>query len=386
MNTANRTLLNTLKIKYPIFQAPMAGVSTVELASKVTNYGGLGSLPLAGLDFTNIDSLQKLNAMLNDYHSQVNDEIPSHIVNLNFFCHDIYSPPTNSQINNWKSLYGSVLSTDNHDMLNSLNYDKNGNVSFKQFEQSSSPGFSKLMEFLTHNIQPAIVSFHFGTPSVETITQFQQNDIMVFVTSTSLDETIHLYDLGVDGIILQGYEAGGHRGNFLSSSRLDENLSTHALFTQLIKYLNTRPVSTRALPYLIPAGGIHDSNTVKYYLDAGAAGVQIGSAFLSTPECTTHTFYRAISEQQKRIPTVMINSVLGKYARAIKTKFIENMVYNNKFSEEELPPYGYMYNAYKELKPKVAHSQDIGFYLAGQNYYENESDALVEDVMNKLTQ
>ena len=92
----------------------------------------------------------------------------------------------------------------------------------------------------------------------------------------------------MDGIILQGYEAGGHRGNFLISKTFDENLSTQALFIQLKKYIDT--LDQQNVPFLVPAGGIVDSETINYYLEQGSDAVQLGTAFLATPESTNSKF------------------------------------------------------------------------------------------------
>ena len=420
-------LVSKLGIDYPIFLSPMAGVSTIDMSIGVSNNGGLGSIPLASIDFRKQDSIEKLENLIIEYKKKLinsttktktktktkdNDQL---VVNLNFFCHEIENEPNQQQINNWKQLYKqSVFDNNTEDddafkLLDEIQF-INGNVSFKEIENNENhiDQYNKLMEYL-EQLKPSIISFHFGMPSPKTIKRLQNQGIMIFITSTSLEETIYLTnnnnnndddDAKIDGIILQGYEAGGHRGNFLiSDDKFDEKLSTHSLFIQLKQYLDEN-VTTGYKPYLVPAGGIIDIDTINYYLSLGADAVQMGTAFLATPECINHKFFNTNNISGQRKPTIMIDLVSGKFARTVTTDFITNLIKkgnnnNNYYTKNELPSYGYAYHGYKSLKSIIKNHtknikdikdiKDIGFYLAGQNYYQIEKNKLTQEIMKILT-
>jgi nitronate monooxygenase len=368
-------LLQKLGVEHPIFLSPMAGVSPISLSAAVTNSGGLGSIPLASIDFRQDDGLHKLNALIEDYAAGIDK--PRNVVNLNFFCHEVEHAPDTAQVDNWKQLYQKAIHASG-DVLAKAQF-TNGNVSFRELERDHPAKYSLLMDYLG-TLRPKAVTFHFGIPNNATMKWLQQKTgCLVLVTATSVAEAVFLVEKGVDGIVLQGYEAGGHRGNFLADETSDENLSTHALFSQVKKYVDTLPVD-RA-PYLVPAGGIGDAATIRYYLAQGADAVQLGTAFLATPESLTAKFFSAAVDGT-RADTAMVELVSGKRARAVRTAFIDALVGLNEFRRDELPGYGYAYNAYKSLKPLV--EQDIGFYLAGQNYHQISKGKLAEQVMHEL--
>ncbi|CAD1812846.1 Nitronate monooxygenase family protein [Candida parapsilosis] len=365
------SLLKKLNVKYPILQSPMAGVSTPEMAKAVTAGGGLGALPLAPLDFTRDDStsFDKLDKLV--------ASAGTNAVNLNFFCHEIESAPGQLQVENWKTLYNDgVIDTKFKNVIDTIKF-SNGNVSFKEVEEDQKK-LEKLIEKLK-SIKPAIISFHFGIPSNNTIDELRKFSL-VFGTATSLKEALHLSKNGFDGIILQGIEAGGHRGQFLDSFQphLDEDLSTQALFHKVKQNLGNDAV------YIVPAGGITTANSVKHYLDHGADAVQIGTAFLATPESATSKFYSKLLGQESTVMTALIS---GKPARCIRTPFIDDIVKSNRFELSELPPYGYAYDAYKKLKGELSSNggPDIGFYLAGQNQFQISKDKSTLEIMNELT-
>lgn len=331
--------LQTLGIRFPIIQAPMAGVSTPEMCFKVSKFGGLGSLPFGA----NIQStIESLNVFKLKYDT--------HKVNVNFFAHDVDNVINEEMVNNWKKLYHGegIL--------------KNGNVSFKEFET-----FPQFNSFLTDliNFKPLVVSFHFGLPSNETIERLKQSGILVFATVTSVEEAKYCLTRSVDGLVLQGFEAGGHRGTF---SEYDEFLSTDALFKQ-IKNMNPDC-------FIIPAGGIVDTSTIQYYLDQGASAVQLGTAFLTTDESLANK--KIITNSQ--LPTIMTDLISGKPARCIRTSFIEEVEKNR---INPLPPYGWMYDGYKTWKANQDETK--GFYLVGANYKQAEHGLSTEKVMANLT-
>lgn len=150
-------------------------------------------------------------------------------INLNFFCHDVIDNVTEDQKENWFSLYKSATKF-NTDMGN-ITFNSRA-MSFKDNEGTST--FSELISFLRNKFTPKVVSFHFGTPSKTSIEEFQKLGILVFATATSVQEVKQAIDKGVNGIICQGYEAGGHRGNYIvQDQRFDEKLSTALLMNRI---------------------------------------------------------------------------------------------------------------------------------------------------------
>ncbi|KAI5965096.1 hypothetical protein KGF57_000889 [Candida theae] len=347
----------------------MAGVSTPEMAAAVSKGGGLGALPLAPLDFTSDDttSFDKLNNLI--------QAAGTNVVNLNFFCHEIEQTPTRIQSDNWRKLYNDVTEARFKPLVESMEF-TNGNVSFKEVENDKEK-LKTLIEKL-RSINPVIISFHFGIPSNSTIDELKKFSL-VFGTATSLQEARHLANNGLDGVILQGIEAGGHRGQFIDKYQphSDEDLSTQALFHKVKQGLGGSHV------YLVPAGGITSASLVKHYIDEGADAVQVGTAFLATPESATSKFFNKTSGDETTVMTALIS---GKPARAVRTPFIDSIVEKNQFALSDLPPYGYAYDGYKKLKGELsAEGHDIGFYLAGQNHYQIRKNKSTLEIMQELT-
>lgn len=350
-----KVFVETLGLKYPIIQAPMAGVSTPMLASKVLTHGALGSLPFG-------PNLSNPNKVFDDIDSFSQLTHGSKTVNVNFFSHEPNNKLTLSQTNNWHQLYDGETK---HIKLT------NGGISFKEFEQTDK--FDLFMAQLCQ-LKPKMVSFHFGIPSGSSIKCLQQHGILVFAAATSIKEVEHLVQQGVDGVVLQGYEAGGHRGDFLDSNCLDENLSTWSLFLKVKALLNP-PC------FVIVSGGIIDSQEIKKYLQSGASGCQLGTAFVSTKESSQNSFIH----RNKHYQTIMTDLVSGRNARCLRTPFIESLI-SRQLSKTlyDLPPFQYSYSGYKTWKQEKG-SEEIGFYLVGQNYNLAEHDLTTDQVMENLT-
>ncbi|EGW29973.1 uncharacterized protein SPAPADRAFT_63598 [Spathaspora passalidarum NRRL Y-27907] len=365
---ASINLTKRLGIKYPLLLAPMAGVLTSAFSATVTNLGGLGSIPISHIDFTNANSIDQLDKLMSKY--QVRDRSS---VNLNFFCHEPVPEPTEVSIDNWKQLYRRVISDE--DVVDRVRL-FTPSKSFKEFETDEA-ALSRLLSCLD-KFRPKVVSFHFGIPASSTIAKLHDLGILVFASATSLDEAVYLHKFEIDGIILQGFEAGGHRGNFLSDADVDEKLSTQSLFVQVRDHFKGEG------PFLIPAGGIDDGAIVKYYIDNGAAAVQVGTAFLGVRESLTSPFFSNVGRSERR-NTAMVDLVSGKFARTVRTPFIDALIDSAKKFPGELPGYGYRYNAYKELRGLNKGELDVGFYLAGQNYYSINPDLSIEEIVKNLT-
>jgi nitronate monooxygenase len=288
------TLQQLLKISLPIIQAPMAGVQGHALAIAVSNAGGLGSLPCALL---NLESMRaELTAI------QAGTTAP---FNVNFFCH---APPTPDA--NREAVWRAAL----RPYYRALGVDENS--------IQSGPGrapFSHEVADVLEIFKPPVVSFHFGLPEPALIARVLRWGAKVLSSATSVAEAKWLEANGVDAIIAQGLEAGGHRGMFLSND-LSTQVGTFALLPQIVHAVK--------LP-VIAAGGIADEAGVAAALEMGAAGVQVGTSYLCCPEAQTSVVHRAALLSSARDPsshlTALTNIFTGRPARGIVNRLIREM-------------------------------------------------------------
>ena len=283
-------LLDLFGIELPIIQAPMAGVQGHALAVAVSEAGGLGSLPCAAL---NADAMR---AELAAVKGQTNKPF-----NVNFFCH---APPIldSQRESAWRNTlrpYYEELGID----LNSIP-DGPGRTSFNM----------KIAELL-RQVRPPVVSFHFGLPAAELLDVVRSWGAKVLSSATTVKEARWLEERGVDAIIAQGDEAGGHRGHFLTT---DE--TTRAGTRTLVKQF----VDTVKVP-IIAAGGIADRQGVTAALGWGAAGVQIGTAYLLSPQATTSIVHRAALNGDAARHTELTNLFTGRPARGIVNRLMREL-------------------------------------------------------------
>ncbi len=284
------TLQELLGIELPIIQAPMAGVQDHALAVAVSNAGGLGSLPCA---MFSLDAMRSELAALKAKTSQP--------FNVNFFCH---APATASAERDaaWRALLAP--------------YYKEHGIDVESIR--TGPGrapFSAEAAAVLEEFRPAIVSFHFGLPSAELLARVRAWGAKILSSATTVDEARWLEARGVDAIIAQGVEAGGHRGVFLSDD-LTSQVGTIALVPQVIRAVK--------LP-VIAAGGIADARGVAAALALGAAGVQIGTAYLLCPEATTSALHRAALKSEAARHTALTNVFTGRPARGIVNRIIREL-------------------------------------------------------------
>lgn len=271
------TLLGT---QLPLVQAPMAGVQGSALAVAVSNAGGLGSLPGAML------GLDALQAELTRIQAQT-----TRPYNVNFFCH---TPPPPADDAPWRAALAPYYQEMGLDLASIV----------------PGPGrapFSAEAAHLLRAFKPPVVSFHFGLPSPALLEVVRSWGAKVLSSATTVDEALWLQAQGVDAIIAQGLEAGGHRGHFLSDD-LARQMGTFALLPQIVRAVN--------LP-VIAAGGIADAQGVAAAMALGAAGVQIGTAYLLCPEATTSAIHRAALQSEAARHTALTNVFTGRPARGI---------------------------------------------------------------------
>jgi nitronate monooxygenase len=277
-------------IELPIIQAPMAGVQGSALAVAVSNAGGLGSLPCALLD---PDAMRR---ELSATRAQTSKPF-----NVNFFCHA--QPETNAEREaGWRAIlapYFAELGIGSGTIV--------GGPGRMPFDAEAA---AVLSEF-----KPPIVSFHFGLPAPELLAPIRGWGAKILSSATTVEEARWLEARGVDAIIAQGFEAGGHRGLFLSDD-LSTQLGTMALVPQIVQTVN--------LP-VIAAGGIADANGVRAAIALGAAGVQVGTAYLLCPEATTSALHRAALKSGSAHLTAVTNVFTGRPARGIVNRIVREL-------------------------------------------------------------
>ena len=285
--TTARELLGT---RLPVIQAPMAGPQGSALAIAVCNAGGLGSLPTALL------STENLRKELAAIRAQTREPC-----NLNFFCHTPPTPDAQREAA-WRAALAPYYAEYGIDPASI----------------PTGPGrnpFSAEAASVVEEFRPAVVSFHFGLPSAELLARVRATGAKILSSATTLDEARWLEAHGADAIIVQGLEAGGHRGHFLSDD-LTVQVGTFALLPQVVRAVRV-PV--------IAAGGIVDRQTAKAAFALGATAVQSGTAYLLCPEATTSAVHRAALKSPNGLHTALTNLFSGRPARGILNRLMRDL-------------------------------------------------------------
>lgn len=283
-------LATLLGIDLPIIQAPMAGVQGSALATAVSNAGGLGSLPCAMLKPD--DMRTELAAI------QAQTKRP---FNVNFFCHTPPQPSPERETA-WRRTLEPYYRELNVDL---------GTIAPAPVR---TPFNGETAELLAA-FKPPVVSFHFGLPSTDLLSLVRSWGAQIISSATTVDEARWLEARGVDIIVAQGLEAGGHRGMFLTDT-LTTQVGSFALLPQIVHAVKV-PV--------VAAGGIADEKGVAAAMALGAAGVQVGTAFLLCPEATTSAVHRAALKSEAARHTAITNVFTGRPARAIVNRLVREV-------------------------------------------------------------
>nr|WP_298377328.1 nitronate monooxygenase [uncultured Halomonas sp.] len=304
--------LERLGIRHPIIQAPMAGVATPALAAAVSNAGGLGSLGIGA------SNAAKARQVIEEIRA-----LTERPFNVNLFCHAPARRDAKAEaawLHHLAPLFAEV-GAEVPDTLDEI---------YTSFLEDSDT-FEMLLD-----LKPAVVSFHFGLPSRERIDALREAGIYMMATATCLHEARRIEEAGIDAIVAQGIEAGGHRGMF-DPKATDEGLSTMVLVRLLLQH-------TR-LP-VIAAGGIMDGQGVKSVLELGAAAAQLGTAFVLCPESSANDAYRENLKSERATQTHLTRVLSGRAARGMTNRLIS-------FGEAEGSPspadYPVAYDATKRL-------------------------------------
>ncbi len=279
-----------LGTELPVVQAPMAGVQGAALAIAVSNAGGLGSLPCALLSPAGLrEELAALAA---------GTRCP---FNVNFFCHAPPAPDAAREAA-WRAALAPYYAEMGLDA---------GAI-------PAGPGrapFSAEAADALEAIRPAVVSFHFGLPSPELLARVRGWGSKILSSATTVEEARWLEAQGVDAVIAQGLEAGGHRGMFLTGDATTQ-LGTMALVPQVVRAVKI-PV--------IAAGGIADAKGVAAALALGAVAAQVGTAYLLCPEATTSKVHRAALASEAARHTVLTNVFTGRLARSVVNRVVREL-------------------------------------------------------------
>nr|WP_315404181.1 nitronate monooxygenase [uncultured Pseudomonas sp.] len=283
-------ILDLLGIELPIIQAPMAGATGSTMAIAVSNAGGLGSLPCAMLT-----------------PEQIRQEIATFSqasrgpLNLNFFCH---RPPATDgeRAIRWKQALKPY-------------YEEVGADFSATTPVSNRAPFDEAGCVLVEDCKPAVVSFHFGLPAPKLLARVKASGAKVLSSATTVEEARWLEAHGCDAIIAMGYEAGGHRGMFLSDD-LTTQIGTLALVPQVADAVKV-PV--------IAAGGIGDARGVVAAFALGASAVQLGTAYLFCPEAKVSAAHRQALHSAQASDTALTNLFTGRPARGINTRIMREL-------------------------------------------------------------
>jgi nitronate monooxygenase len=287
----DRRLIDLVRIELPIVQAPMAGAMDFKLAARVSEAGGLGSLPCAILNGAQIrDQVERLR------------RITAKPFNLNFFCH-APSRPNNARETAWRDRLAPY-------------YRELGLDPAAPAPSSDRVPFNDDLCGLVLEIEPKVVSFHFGLPEAALVARLKAAGVIILCSATTVAEARQVAAGGADAVIAQGFEAGGHRGMFLSDD-LGSQVGTLALVPQIVDAV--------AVP-VIASGGITDARGIAAAFALGAAGVQIGTGFLFCPEAKISPPYRAaLAAARGQHATAVTNVFSGRPARSMVNRLVREV-------------------------------------------------------------
>lgn len=329
--SAPTSLPHRLGIEAPIIQAPMAGVSSPSMAAAVSDNGGLGSLGLGAM------TADQARQAIGQFRA-----LSKGPLNVNLFVH------RPAQANAQKEAA----------WLERL---------APEFERAGARPPEALREIYTSFLaddamlamlveeKPRVVSFHFGLPRSDQVSALHQAGIVLLASATNVQEALSLQAAGIDAIVAQGYEAGGHRGVFDPDVE-DSRLGTFALTRLLVRALRV-PV--------IAAGGIMDGRGIAAALKLGAAAAQLGTAFVATDESLADAAYRALLFSDAAHHTTMTRVISGRAARSLANAFTR---WGTDVPDTAVPDYPISYDAGKSLNAagKAAGQTGYGAHWAGQ--------------------
>lgn len=323
-------LFNVLGIAYPIIQAPMAGTATPALAAAVSEAGGLGSISIAAVD------IATGRKMIRDLREKTAKPF-----NVNVFCNTPSVPDVAVQ-QQWIEHLTPFFAE----------FDTAPPPALHDIYTSFCAGDGQLQLLLEQ--KPAVVSFHMGLPPEGHIDALKAAGIVLFASATRVEEALAIQAAGVDAVVAQGIEAGGHRGVF-DPQAADEQLSTHDLVQALVQQLSI-PV--------IAAGGLMDGADIRSVLNQGAMAAQLGTAFVLCPESSANSAYRQMLASDRARVTQLTTVISGRPARGMVNRFMREV---DTAGRPAVPGFGIAYNAGKLLSEAAsqAGSSEFSPFWAG---------------------
>jgi nitronate monooxygenase len=317
-------LLRRIGIDLPIIQAPMANVSTPAMAAAVSNAGGLGSISVGATD----------PATARQMIAQVRQATDRPFL-VNVFCH---RPATADAAR--ESAWLQTLAP-HFERFNARPPQRLREI-YNSFVNDDAMFTSLLDE------RPPVISFHFGLPPADRIAALRAAGIILLATATNLEEGQAAAQAGIDAVVAQGYEAGGHRGTFDTTTR-DECLGTFALTRLLVRSLDVPVIAT---------GGIMDGAGIAAALSLGAAAAQLGTAFIACPESAADQGFRSALLSDAAKHTVMTAAISGRRARCIANRFT---ALGESADERSIPAYPIAYDAAKALNAAAKAAGEFGY-------------------------
>ncbi|MGO7863303.1 nitronate monooxygenase [Rhizobium leguminosarum bv. trifolii] len=286
----DRRILDLLGVEIPIIQAPMAGATSFEMVVATARAGGLGSLP----------SAQYNVAQLREALTAIREATDAPI-NVNFFAH---STPADdpAALKRWQALLAPYYLE--HGLDPPVPSRRAGRAPFDS-------SFCEVVE----EFRPSVVSFHFGLPERRFVERVKATGAKILSSATTVAEAVWLEENGVDAVIAMGFEAGGHRGNFLGDD-MSTQTGTMALVPQVADAVRV-PV--------IAAGGIADGRGVAAALMLGASAVQVGTAYLLCPEARIPKMHARALLSACDDNTAITNVFTGRPARSVVNRLVREV-------------------------------------------------------------
>lgn len=341
------TISKKLGVKYPIIQAPMFGVSTVEMVAAAARADCLGSLALADLSADESIKLIRETRKLTDKPFAVN-----------IFAH--YIPEITDELKDKFSktkLFLELLAKDN-----------NIEVTLPDLEELNINSYHDLVDLaIEENCK--IISFTFGNLDTQSIQKLKENGITLIGTCTSVSEALLLEKSGIDIICVQGTEAGGHRGTF--DPEHVPQIGGLSLLSQVYDQVQVP---------LIYAGGIYNGKTLQAVKELGAQGFQVGNLLLASQESALQAFEKERLKKVREDEIMLTKSFSGRYARGVRNKYIETVE-----DSEYILPYPYQNKLTNALRKAAKSKQNTDFVgiWTGQSIH-NYSELSTEEILRNL--
>lgn len=344
---SNTDVIKLLEIEHPIIQAPMAGASSPQLVASVSNAGALGSFGAAATP------PDQLRATIRAIREQTDRSF-----NINLFCADTENFDRSARPG--PKLVGRLQTYHNQYNLGKI----------PDPEPMFGPADAQL-EVLCEEAIP-VISFHFGIDKA-TVDRAHQSGAKILCTATTVEEAKILEQAGVDAIIAQGTEAGGHRGTFTIDYQ-EALIGILALVPQIVDAVSV-PV--------IAAGGIMDARGLVASLALGSSAVQMGTAFLGCTETPIAKTWLESLKSADAEATVVTTAISGKPARGIRNRYIDEI----ESLDEPLLPYPAQYSISRKLRKAAAENDDPSFMSmwAGQGvglFQEQTASDLVNQLVS----